>query len=167
MSDSGRPSAKVWECAKTAMYRAAYSVLGNSADAEDAVMDAMERIIRGEEKFTGLSCGDMRALAVIYCRNSAINIYNANRKRPYPVEELPETADTSSPEDEAAASDAADRLLSLIRQMPPSYRDPLTLRVRFDMSASEIAGILGIKEGAVRTRLTRARDWLKKHEGSE
>ena len=167
MDDGRRPAALVWECAKDAMYRAAYSVLGNRADAEDAVMDAMERIINNEDKFSGLSCGDMRALAVIYSRNTAIDIYNANRKRPLPMEELPESPDMSSVEDEVSGLDASERMLRLIERMPPSYRDPLLLRVRFSMSPKEIAQVLGIEAGAVRTRLSRARDWLKKNERRE
>lgn len=162
-----RPAARVWECAQDAMYRAAYAVLGDRHDAEDAVMDAMTRIVRKESVFSGLTCNDMRALAVIYSRNAAINLYNANRKRPYPVPELPESPDMTSVEDEAAANDSAARLLCLIGQMPPSYRDALLLRIRFGMSVSRIAEVLGIEAGAVRTRLSRARGWLKKHEGRE
>ena len=162
-----RPAAQVWLCAASAMYHAAYAVLGNPHDAEDAVMDAMEKIVRNEKKFAGLSCNDRKALAVIYCRNTAINLYNANRKRPYPVAELPEAPDLTSVEDETAAKDAAARLVCLIGQMPPSYRDALLLKVRFDMRISEIAEVLGIEGGAVRTRLSRARGWLKKHEGRE
>ena len=153
----------VWECANGTMYRAAYDVLGNRADAEDAVMDAMCRIVRNEEKFEGLAECDMRALAVIYARNTAIDIYRKNRKRPYPMDELPENADAAdSPEDIVTAEDSADGLLSLIRRMPPSYRDVLLLRIHYGMSDREIAEILGIRGITVRTRLSRARGWLKK-----
>ena len=167
MDGGERPAALVWACAADAMYHAAYAVLGSQHDAEDAVMDAMARIVKNEKRFSGLSCNDMRALAVIYSRNTAINLYNANRRRPYPLDELPESPDMTSVEDEAAANDSAARLLCLIGQMPPSYRDALLLRGRYDMSVSEIAEILGIGTGAVRTRLSRARSWLKKHEGRE
>jgi RNA polymerase sigma-70 factor (ECF subfamily) len=107
----------------------------------------------------------MRSLAVIYVRNTAISLYNANRRRPLPVEELPEEPDFSgTPEEEALARDSADRLLALIEAMPPSYRDPLLLRVKYDMEIDEIAAVLGIRNGTVRTRLSRARSWLRKHE---
>ena len=144
------------------MYRTAYEILRNRADAEDAVMDAMYRIVQNEEKFAGLAECDMRALAVICVRRAAIDIYRKNRKRPYPVDELPEDVDTmDSPEEIIAAEDSADGLLRLIRQMPPSYRDVLLLRCRYGMSDREIADILGIGGGTVRTRLSRARAWLK------
>lgn len=156
-------SRAVWDCANGVMYRTAYEVLRNRADAEDAVMDAMYRIVRNEEKFAGLAECDMRALAVICARRAAIDIYRKNRKRPYPADELPEDAETmDSPEEIVAAEDGADGLLRLIRhQMPPSYRDVLLLRCRYGMSDREIADILGIGGGTVRTRLSRARAWLK------
>lgn len=161
--DGTNTARTVWDCANGVMYRAAYEILGNRADAEDAVMDAMYRIVRNEEKFTGLAECDMRALAVIYVRRTAIDIYRKNRKRPYPVDELPEVADfADSPEFIVTAEDAADVILALIRQMPPSYRDVLLLRCRYGMTDREIAEVLGIGGGTVRTRMTRARGWLKK-----
>ena len=165
MTTEERPAARVWVTAKDAMLREALRILRNEADAEDAVGDAMERIVKNEAKFFPLSCNEMRSLAVIYVRNTAISLYNANRRRPLPVEELPEEPDFSgTPEEEAAARDSADRLLALIEAMPPSYRDPLLLRVKYDMDIDEIAAVLGIRNGTVRTRLSRARSWLRKHE---
>ena len=160
-----RPAERVWRQAKDAMLGEARRILGNTADAEDAVMDAMERIVKNEEKFSSLGCNETRALAVIYVRNTAIDIYNANAKRPMPVEELPEKVDFSaSPEELAESEDAAERLLGLIEAMPPSYRDVLLLRVHYGMENEEIAAVLGLENGTVRTRLSRAREWLKKHE---
>ncbi len=160
--DGTTTSRTVWECANGMMYRTAYEILGNRADAEDAVMDAMYRIVRNEEKFDGLAECDMRALAVIYVRRTAIDIYRKNRRKPYPMDELPEDADfADSPETIITAEDGADGLLSLIRRMPPSYRDVLLLRCRYGMNDREIAEILGIYGGTVRTRLSRARTWLK------
>ena len=153
----------VWECANGVMYQTAYAVLGNRADAEDAVMDAMCRIVQNAGKFDGLSPADMRGLAVIYVRNTAIDIYNRNRRRPYPVDELPEDVDfADSPELIVTAEDTADILLKLIERMPPSYRDVLLLRCRYGMTDREIAGTLNLDGGTVRTRMSRARTWMKK-----
>ncbi|MBR5366507.1 MAG: sigma-70 family RNA polymerase sigma factor [Clostridia bacterium] len=160
-----RPAERVWRQAKDVMMREARRILGNTADAEDAVMDAMERILKNEEKFLSLGCNETRALAVIYVRNTAIDLYNANAKRPLPFADLPEDVDTSAgPDEEAEAEDAAQRLLRLIEAMPPSYRDVLLLRVHYEMTNEEIAAVLGLTSGTVRTRLSRAREWLKKQE---
>ena len=165
MTTEERPAARVWVTAKDAMLREALRILRNEADAEDAVGDAMERIVKNEAKFSSLSCNETVSLAVIYVRNTAINLYNANRRRPLPLEELPEDVDFSgSPEEETIAKDAEARLLALIEAMPPAYRDPLLLKVKYDMEIGEIAAVLGIRNGTVRTRLSRARSWLMKHE---
>ncbi len=164
MTEEKRPAALVWERAKDAMYREALRILQNRADAEDAVMDAMERIVKNESKFSGLGCNDTAALAVMYVRNTAIDLYRANQKRPLPVETLPEDPLRGmDPEEAAAASDGTERLLALIRVMPPSYRDVLLLRTRFGYDTGEIAAFLGLERGTVRTRLSRARTWLKEH----
>jgi RNA polymerase sigma-70 factor (ECF subfamily) len=160
-----RAAERVWRQAKDVMLHEARRILGNTADAEDAVMDAMERILKNEEKFLPLGCNETRALAVIYVRNTAIDLYNANAKRPLPLEELPEDLeDPRTPEEEIVDRDAAGRLLALIEAMPPSYRDALLLRVHYGMTNEEIAAVLGLENGTVRTRLSRAKEWLKKHE---
>lgn len=165
MTTEERPAARVWLLAKDAMLREALRILRNEADAEDAVGDAMERIVKNEAKFSSLSRNETVSLAVIYVRNTAINLYNANRRRPLPLEELPEDVDFSgSPEEETIAKDAETRLLALLEAMPPAYRDPLLLKVKYDMDIGEIAAVLGIRNGTVRTRLSRARSWLMKHE---
>lgn len=161
-TDSVETARHVWECANGTMYHAAYDVLGNRADAEDAVMDAMCRIVRNVDKFAGLPDCDIRALAAIYARRTAIDIYRKNRRKPYPMDELPEEGNfADSPETVVTAENNAERLLRLIGQMPPSYRDVLLLRVRYGMSNREISETLGIRGGTVRTRISRARTWLE------
>ncbi len=157
-----RPAEMVWDCARGLMYQTAYGILNNRTDAEDALMDAMARIVKHEKKFAGLECNNMRALAVIYVRNTAIDLYNRNAKQPYPVDEFPsEYTEIPSPEEEAVGNDAAERLLAAIEHMAPSYRDVLLLAGKFGMSNREIAEVLHLDNGTVRTRLSRARAILK------
>lgn len=162
MPGNKRLAELVWECAKGLMYRTAYEILKNRTDAEDALMDAMARIVKHEKKFYGLECNNMRALAVIYVRNTAIDLYNRNAKQPYPADEFPaEACEISSPEEEVVGKDSADRLLAAIERMPPSYRDVLLLAGKFGMNNREIAEVLHLENGTVRTRLSRAKAILK------
>ncbi len=48
-----------------------------------------------------------------------------------------------------------------LEQLPEEYREPLVLQVIGGYSTEEIAGQLGIKAGAVMTRLFRARKKLR------
>ena len=59
----------IWHRAYGCMYKTAYRVLGNHDEAEDAVMDGIERIARHLDKFRHLSPDDTCALSVIYARN--------------------------------------------------------------------------------------------------
>ena len=164
MAEKKRSTAEtVWNAAKGTMYQTAYDVLKNRADAEDAVMDAMERIVKNERKFSGLGEADMRALSSIYVRYTAINRYNRNAKEPYPMEELPEDAGIPdvSPEDTFLSEESCTRIVSAIRALPPSCRDVLLLCARYGMRPREAAAVLHIPAGAVRTRLSRARALLR------
>jgi len=54
-------------------------------------------------------------------------------------------------------------LEQLVEALPPAYREPLVLQVLGGYECREIAGMLGTTEGAVMTRLTRARQALRAH----
>ena len=64
-----------------------------------------------------------------------------------------------------ATSPAGDtlELEQLIGLLPLVYREPLLLQLLGGYSCGEIAGMLNITEGAVMTRLTRARQAMRKH----
>ncbi len=49
-----------------------------------------------------------------------------------------------------------------VEQLSPSLREPLLLQVLGGFSCEEIAGMLGTTEGAIMTRLTRARQAMRK-----
>ena len=51
----------------------------------------------------------------------------------------------------------------IVALLPETYREPLLLQVLGGFSCAEIAGMLGSTEGAVMTRLTRARHVLRQH----
>lgn len=50
----------------------------------------------------------------------------------------------------------------IVRMLPETYREPLLLQVLGGFSCAEIAAMLGTTEGAVMTRLTRARQALRR-----
>ena len=52
-------------------------------------------------------------------------------------------------------------LAQIMNLLPETYREPLLLQVLGGFSCAEIAGMLGTTEGAVMTRLTRARQALR------
>ncbi len=57
---------------------------------------------------------------------------------------------------------ARDELVRLVLLLPPLYRQAVALHYYGEMSIAEVAEVLGVTEGTVRTRLHRARQLLKK-----
>lgn len=74
--------------------------------------------------------------------------------------DLPDPAPT--PESALLAMEENARLSAAMRQLDPEQRRILTLRVINGLSYTEIAAVLSIKEGTVKSRLARARDSLRK-----
>ncbi len=62
-----------------------------------------------------------------------------------------------SPESAALSSETEERLRLAVLALPPQYRMALVLHDMEDLSTSEVAQILGLREGTVRVRLHRAR----------
>jgi RNA polymerase sigma-70 factor (ECF subfamily) len=63
----------------------------------------------------------------------------------------------AGPEREALDRESRDEVQALLSRLPEKYRAPLILRYWQDLSCAEIAEILGVPEGTVKTQLHRAR----------
>jgi RNA polymerase sigma-70 factor (ECF subfamily) len=77
------------------------------------------------------------------------------------LEARPEARGRAGEADRAETEEEAERLLDLVRGLPPRYREPLLLRHSRDLSYAEIGKILGIRENAVQVRIFRARKMLR------
>ncbi len=67
----------------------------------------------------------------------------------------------ATPEQMVIAENATTVLHRMIDSLPEELRQPLALSSVEEMSSREIADMMGIPEGTVRTRLMRARQILK------
>ncbi len=145
-------------CSKT-MYKVAYGIVNNSYDAEDAVMDALKRMILNIKKFYPLPDEEKMALAVIYVRHAAIDIYNGNAKR---ADKTPivSISDTYVSEYSAFGDTDLRLLVDTIKGMPEEYSSPILLKYHFGFDNSEISKSLGIAESSVRSRISRGKAML-------
>ncbi|MED4585669.1 sigma-70 family RNA polymerase sigma factor [Brevibacillus choshinensis] len=60
-----------------------------------------------------------------------------------------------------------DELVMQVQNLPSMYRQVIVLHYYADLSIAEVANVLSVSEGTVRTRLHRARQHLKKQLGEE
>jgi RNA polymerase sigma-70 factor (ECF subfamily) len=146
----------------SALYRVAFSVLRNSADAEDAVQEAFLRVLRHRD-----SLGDVRDHRVWLIRI----VWNIVLDRKRRAKTRPETDDVSelarvlpsnglSAEEIAAAAQHHAHVLACVDQLPAKERQVLQLSAFEELSSVEIASVLGISESSVRSRLFRARNLM-------
>jgi RNA polymerase sigma-70 factor (ECF subfamily) len=145
------------------VFRLAYSILRNHSDAEDATQEVFIRVLKNKHKLS-----DVREhklwLAKIAWRVSLDWKKSLDKRRPATesallLDQLP--AISSHADDAIASAQMRALLEKLIATLPADLRETLALSTVQELNSAEIATILGIPEGSVRTRLMRARTILK------
>lgn len=139
------------------MYAAALSLLGSPASAEDAVHDSFLKVIRHLPRCRDIPEERRGAWLVMIVKNTAIDMLR-REKRTVPLESRGEPADTADGIGEWTA--AAD-IQALLRQLPMAQRVTLSLKYLEGWTDREVAGMLGISERTVRSRVFQARKLLK------
>jgi RNA polymerase sigma-70 factor (ECF subfamily) len=143
------------------VYRIAYSVLRDHADAEDATQETFLRVLRYEKKLARIY--DPKAwLARIAWRVAVERRRQVVRARPDVEEVENELPSLDARADQVLLERERSALLDrLIAALPEQLRDPLILSTLEEMSPREVAVVLGISEAAVRSRTFRGRQILK------
>ncbi len=67
-----------------------------------------------------------------------------------------------SAEKEAISNQYVSRIWELIMELPDKHREVLVLEIQQELSTAEMALLLGVAEGTVKSRLSRARDKVRK-----
>lgn len=140
-------------------YGLAYQMMGNAADAADVAQDAMIKAYRA----LGSYRGDAEIVTWIgrIIRNTALDeLKRAVRKHEDPVDVIPETP-VHTLEQGAEASELRRLMGEAIDGLSTKLRDPLIMYDIEGYSYEEIAGILEINIGTVKSRLNRARESLR------
>jgi RNA polymerase sigma factor (sigma-70 family) len=141
------------------LYRTAYSMLNNRADAEDVPQTLFLRLLR-----RGIPA-DLKTNARRYLYRAAVNLsldMIRSRKR-HPVTSGAETIEAPfDNSDSEFAEDAHRRLAAALAELHPETAQILILRYVHDYSDAEIAKLLGVSRGTMAMRLFRSRARLKK-----
>lgn len=142
------------------VFQVAYAMLRNSHDAEDVVQETFLSLYRSG---AWRHMKDERAFLARAAWRQAIDRLRANPRRASDeagiLLELPSS--DQDPEQTMLNADYRATIHRLIDALPEELRQPLALSTIQELNSREIAAILGIPEGTVRTRLMRARQMLK------
>ena len=138
------------------VYRFAFWLARDRAVAEDVVQETFMRAWRAIDSLA--KAGAARPWLLTIARREHARLYERKRL---------DTVDIDDPvvQDNAALADAPGEDYSDVRAalmaLEDDYREPLVLQVLMGYTTDEIATHLGIKSGAVLTRLYRARQKLR------
>ena len=154
------------------IYHVAYRMTGDAAEASDAVQDIFLKIFRNIGGFKGEA-----ALKTWIFKIAFSEILNRlrwwKRRHRYATLSLDESPNGNTPGDGVAdagptpeevlqAKEREDAIQQALRRLSHEHRSIIVLRDIEGFSYAEIADVLGISMGTVKSRLARARADLKK-----
>ena len=153
------------------VFRLAYSIMGSREDAEDVSQEAFLRLWRTLASFRGDASVVTYMLTIT--KNAALDELRRRKNRPTFTmtvqdedgeERQADYADPdpdSDPAKEYARRERIEGVRRAIADLPAEQRVILTLRDMEGRSYEEIAEIVGLNDGTVKSRLFRARQALK------
>jgi RNA polymerase sigma-70 factor (sigma-E family) len=132
------------------LLRAAYLLTGNIADAEDLVQSALAKTYQAWDRI------EDRAALDGYVRRAMVNTHiswwRRRRVEEFPTDEVPDQVVA----DPSGDSDLADTLRRAIDRLPQRMRAAVVLRYYEDMTEAEVADVLGVSLGTVKSTVSRA-----------
>ena len=149
------------------MFRVAYLIVRNAADAEDAVQDALVKAWRALGRFRRHA--PLRPWLLTITANEARNRRRgATRREGLFLRGIasPSGEAAPSPEELAVAAVERRRLLKALEQLPDGQRLVLECRYLLSLSEEETAAALGIRRGTVKSRAARALEQLREVHGA-
>lgn len=129
------------------------------ADAQDICQNVFLKLLQSDRRFD--SEGETRAFIIRITINECKDVLKSGwRRRSVPLDELIEREVPFLPEENTG-------VLAAVQRLPVKYREAVYLYYYEGYNAEEIAAMVGAKPAAVRQRLARAREKLRKElEGS-
>jgi RNA polymerase sigma-70 factor (ECF subfamily) len=150
------------------LYRTARAILGDDAEAEDAVQEAYLRAyrafcgFRGEAKLSTWLVRIVANEALMRRRRRARTAAVVPMDAAAPSEEWNALmSDRPGPEQDASRAEMRRIIEARIDALPESYRAVFVLRALEELTVEETASVLEIPEATVRTRFFRARALLR------
>ncbi|NMA24203.1 MAG: sigma-70 family RNA polymerase sigma factor [Clostridiales bacterium] len=150
------------------VYNLALKMTGNDNDALDISQEAFIRAFTGLKNFRGESRFSVWLYRLTY--NLSIDFIRKNQRNPafsltyiddrgdYSDYEIPDLS--CEPEKEIERKELREAISKGISELPEKHREILIMREITGMSYEDIAKTLGLNEGTVKSRLSRARKGL-------
>ncbi|MBI3976377.1 MAG: sigma-70 family RNA polymerase sigma factor, partial [Armatimonadetes bacterium] len=139
------------------IYHAAYRITGNAEDARDAAQETFLKAFRALPRYRHEAAFStwLHRIAV----NASLDIVRRRPQvPPVSLEDVALPAPSGNPEPEAERSEVQRRIQQALGRLAPDHRVIVVLRDLQGLAYEEIAEVLRIPIGTVRSRLSRARE---------
>ena len=157
-SDEDKLISELFAEYKQMMFKVAFGILHNEADAEDAVQNSFLWIINNLDKISQIPCYERGNYFATIIEHRSIDIY---RKRVnHPTENLDELFDLGSDEsieEKALSNVTVEEIKSAMNELSDGDYEMLYLYLFKQMRPKEISEAMGISENNIRTYIQRAR----------
>jgi RNA polymerase sigma factor (sigma-70 family) len=152
---------QLFECHARAIYNHAFRLSGSWSVAEDVTQTTFVTAWR-RRRDARLVDGSVLPWLLVIATNAARTEHRSRRRWHALLRRVPPEAEgTPDPADEVADrlrdEQRMRELLALVRKLPRAEREALALCVWSGVAYPQAAAILGVTEGAVRSRVSRAR----------
>jgi RNA polymerase sigma-70 factor, ECF subfamily len=159
------------------IYSLVYRILTDPADAADTTQEVFLKVFRGMKHFNGQSSLKTWIYRIaVHEASNRRRWWFRHKARETSMEPLENTAtqgsglamqeslvdEGDSPFDSVAHEEVRARVEEELRKIPEPYRSTVILRDLEEMSYEEIAEVLDISLGTVKSRLTRGREALRR-----
>lgn len=161
------PASEIYDRYSARIYNFAFRFLKNAEAAEDATQEVFVKMLKHANQFQGdakLSTW-LFSIAANWCRDYLRKSDNKAKDSEDVLVTLPSSE--HSPERNLEARESEVRVQKALSALTPEQREAIVLSRYQGLSYAEIAQIAGCSEGAVKTRVFRAMETLKKALTSE
>lgn len=143
------------------LFRIAYALVENKADAEDILQDAYYKLWNKRDELPDIA--NSEAFCVTLVKNLCFDYLRSPRanRREEEIEEAITQATDSSPEKELETRDKERQIHHLIERLPDNMRQIIKLKGIDDCSMDEIERITGLSAVNIRVLLSRARKVIR------
>jgi len=155
------------------IYNAVYGMLGNADDAQDVAQDVFVRLhyalptLRADEAFSTY----LYRIALNLCRDRArrkkrVRFQSIDTPRSHDADNESEPMDfpdqAKLPEEELSGDELQRRVREAVQTLTDDHRAVIVMHHFQGMEVNDIARILGVPSGTVKSRLARGRDQLNR-----
>lgn len=143
------------------LYQMAFRLCGSATDAEDYALRTLERAVLKIDTFRASSSFYHWLYAIL------VNLIHSDVRRKAAnaldfVEKVPEQCDPRpDPADELAIREEAEAVRASLDRLPPALREVVVFRYWEDLTVPEIAKIMSVPEGTVKSRLFQAKNLIR------